>query len=369
MVPAVCTDRRFSMKGTRVSTEKRIPVAVLGATGSVGQRFVQLLADHPWFEVAEVVASDRSAGKCYSEAAEWRLTADMPDAARGLVVKDYGDELSSPVAFSALPGEVAGEIEARLAKSGHAVLSNASTYRMDPDVPLVIAEVNADHIKGIERQKQNRGWAGYIITNGNCTAITLSLSLKPLHDAFGLDAVMVTTMQAISGAGYPGVPSLDMLDNVVPFISTEEEKMSEEARKFLGSYDGEFTLADFKVSASCNRVLVRDGHTEAVSVRLKNKATPEEAIEAFETFRGRPQELGLPSAPKQPVVVRREKNRPQPILDRDTHGGMASVVGRIRPCDILDLKYTVLGHNTVRGAAGASVLNAELLKAEGLLPL
>jgi aspartate-semialdehyde dehydrogenase len=330
---------------------------------------VQLLADHPWFEVAEVVASDRSAGKCYGEAAEWRLTADMPDAARRLMVKDYDDELTSPVAFSALPGEVAGEIEARLARAGHAVLSNASTYRMDPDVPLVIAEVNADHMRGIERQKRNKGWAGYIITNGNCTAITLSLSLKPLHDAFGLDAVMVTTMQAISGAGYPGVPSLDMLDNVVPYISTEEEKMSEEARKFLGSYNGEFSPADFKVSASCNRVSVRDGHTESVSVRLKNKATVEEAIEAFDSFRGRPQELGLPSAPKQPVVVRREQNRPQPILDRDTHGGMASVVGRIRPCDILDLKYTVLGHNTVRGAAGASVLNAELLKAEGLLPL
>lgn len=349
-------------------SEKRIPVAVLGATGSVGQRFVQLLADHPWFEVAEVVASDRSAGRSYAEAADWRLSADMPEAARHLTVKDYNEDLSSPVAFSALPGEVAGEIEARLAKAGHAVLSNASTYRMDPDVPLVIAEVNPDHVKGIERQKQNKGWSGFIITNGNCTAITLTLSLKPLHDAFGLDAVLVTTMQALSGAGYPGVPSLDALDNVVPFISTEEEKLAEEARKFLGGYDGEFSQAGFAVSASCNRVAVRDGHTEAVSVRFRQKASPDDAVAAFESFRGRPQELGLPSAPPRPVVVRREKNRPQPFLDRDTYGGMASVVGRVRSCDILDLKYTVLGHNTIRGAAGASVLNAELLKAEGLLP-
>jgi aspartate-semialdehyde dehydrogenase len=318
--------------------------------------------------VAEVVASDRSAGRPYAEAADWRLSADMPVAARNLTVKDYGDDITSPIAFSALPGEVAGEIEARLAKAGHAVLSNASTYRMDPDVPLVIADVNADHVRGIERQKANKGWSGYIITNGNCTAITLSLSLKPLHDAFGLESVIVTTMQALSGAGYPGVPSLDALDNVVPFISTEEEKLAEEARKFLGTYNGAFALADFKVSASCNRVAVRDGHTEAVSVLLKNKATPEEAIEALESYRGRPQELNLPSAPPQPVVVRREQNRPQPFLDRDTNGGMSSVVGRVRPCEIFDLRYTVLGHNTLRGAAGASVLNAELLKAEGQLP-
>jgi len=351
-----------------VSSEKRIPVAVLGATGSVGQRFIQLLANHPWFEVAEVVASDRSAGKKFSDATEWRMDANMPDGVRDLVVKDLDASLSSPIAFSALPSEAAGEVEARLAKAGHAVLSNASTYRMDEDVPLVIAEVNPEHVQGIERQKANRGWNGYIITNGNCTAITLSLSLKPLHAAFGIDAVVVSTMQAISGAGYPGVPSLDMVDNVIPFISTEEEKLAEEARKFLGSYDGSFVPADFVVSASCNRVAVRDGHTESVSVRFKRDVSPEEAIEAFESFRARPQELDLPSAPKQPVVVRREKNRPQPILDRDTHGGMASVVGRIRPCPIMGLKYTVLGHNTIRGAAGASVLNAELLKAEGLLP-
>jgi aspartate-semialdehyde dehydrogenase len=348
----------------------RIPVAVLGATGSVGQRFIQLLANHPWFEVAELVASDRSTGKPYAEATDWRLDADMPEAARGMVVRDYSDQLTSPVAFSALPGEVAGEIEQRLAKAGHAVLSNSSTHRMEPDVPLMIAEVNPEATAAIATQKAQRGWSGYIVTNGNCSAIHLVLTLKPLHDAFGLDAVMVTTMQAVSGAGYPGVPSLDMIDNVVPFISTEEEKMAEEARKFLGRWtDGAFEQADFVVSASCNRVAVRDGHTEAVSVRFRRAAGPDDVRDAFEHFRGRPQELNLPSAPARPIVVRSERNRPQPILDRDCEKGMASVVGRIRECPILGVKYTLLGHNTVRGAAGASILNAELLREEGLLPV
>jgi aspartate-semialdehyde dehydrogenase len=347
----------------------RIPVAILGATGSVGQRFIQLLACHPWFEVAELVASDRSTGKRYAEATEWRLDADMPESSRELVVKDYGDTLTSPVAFSALPGEVAGEIEQRLAKAGHAVLSNSSTHRMEPDVPLVIAEVNPEHLQAIETQKANRGWSGYIVTNGNCSAIHLTLTLKPLQDAFGLDAVLVTTMQAVSGAGYPGVPSLDMIDNVVPFISTEEEKMAEEARKFLGSWGGSFEQADFVLSASCNRVAVRDGHTEAVSVRFRQPASVAEVADVLASFRGKPQELRLPSAPERPVIVRAERNRPQPILDRDAGKGMASTVGRIRECPVLGIKYTLLGHNTVRGAAGASILNAELLKAEGLLPV
>jgi aspartate-semialdehyde dehydrogenase len=316
----------------------------------------------------ELVASDRSAGKRYREATDWRLTADMPAGAADLVVKDYDEELTSPVTFSALPGEVAGEIEQRLAKAGHAVLSNSSTHRMEPDVPLVIAEVNPDHLAAIERQRTNRGWSGYIVTNGNCSAIHLALTLKPLQDAFGLDAALVTTMQAVSGAGYPGVPSLDMIDNVVPFISTEEEKMAEETRKFLGGYDGAFQPAELVLSASCNRVPVRDGHTEAVSVRLSAEAPVEEAVAALEGFRGEPQELNLPSAPERPVVVRREPNRPQPALDRNVERGMASVVGRVRPCPILDLKYVLLGHNTVRGAAGASILNAELLKVKGLLP-
>ena len=353
-------------------TQPRIPVAVLGATGSVGQRFVQLLERHPWFEVCEVVASDRSTGKRYGEATQWRLEGQMPPAAASLTVKDYGDELTSPVAFSALPGEVAGEIEQRLARAGHAVLSNSSTHRMEPDVPLIIAEVNPDHAEAIERQKANRGWAGYIVTNGNCSAIHLVLTLKPLQDAFGLDAVMVTTMQAVSGAGYPGVSSLDMIDNVVPFISSEEEKMAEEAQKFLGGFDsgpaGGFLPADFALSASCNRVAVRDGHTEAVSVRFRQPASPDQVVEAFEAFTGEPQELRLPSAPAKPVVVRREANRPQPLLDRDVERGMASVVGRVRECPVLGMKYVLLGHNTIRGAAGASILNAELFKAKGLLP-
>ena len=353
-------------------TAPKIPVAVLGATGSVGQRFVQLLDRHPWFEVAEVVASDRSTGKRYGDATQWRLDGEMPEAATALTVKDYGDDLTSPVAFSALPGEVAGEIEQRLAKAGHAVLSNSSTHRMDPDVPLIIAEVNPGHAAAIERQRTNRGWAGYIVTNGNCSAIHLVLTLKPLQDAFGLDAVMVTTMQAVSGAGYPGVSSLDMIDNVVPFISSEEEKMAEEAQKFLGGYDGggegSFRPADFVLSAACNRVAVRDGHTEAVSVRFRKPATPDQVIEAFESFTSEPQALGLPSAPARPIIVRREANRPQPLLDRDVERGMASVVGRIRECPVLGIKYVLLGHNTIRGAAGASILNAELFREKGLLP-
>lgn len=349
--------------------ETRIPVAVLGATGSVGQRFVRLLECHPWFRVAELVASERSAGRPYREATEWRLDADVPASAADLAVQGYDAPLASPVVFSALPGEVAGEIEQRLARDGHAVLSNTSTHRMEPDVPLMIAEVNPDHAAAIAAQRANRGWSGFIVTNGNCSMIHLALALRPLQAAFGLEAVAVTTLQAVSGAGYPGVPSLDMIDNVVPYIPTEEEKLTEETRKVLGRWDGAaFRPAEIAVSAQCNRVAVRDGHTECVGVRLRMPAPPEDVIAAFEAFRGRPQELGLPSAPPQPVIVRREANRPQPLLDRDTARGMASVVGRVRPCPVLGTKFVVLGHNTVRGAAGASILNAELLKVEGLLP-
>jgi len=349
--------------------DERIPVAVLGATGSVGQRFVQLLERHPWFRVAEVVASDRSKGRSYCAATDWRLDAFVPESAADLVVKDYADQIASPLVFSALPGEVAGEIEQRLAKEGHAVLSNTSTHRMEPDVPLIIAEVNPGHAAAIELQKKNRGWSGYIVTNGNCSCIHLTLTLKPLLDAFGLDAVLVSTLQAVSGAGYPGVPSLDMIDNVVPYIGSEEEKLAEEASKFLGGFDGEqFNYADFAISAHCNRVPVRDGHTECVSVKLTNPATPAEVIEAFESFRALPQELNLPSAPGRPIVVRAENNRPQPNLDRNVEKGMASVVGRVRVCPVLGIKYVLLGHNTIRGAAGASILNAELFKVQGLLP-
>ncbi|HEX5500678.1 MAG TPA: aspartate-semialdehyde dehydrogenase, partial [Thermomicrobiales bacterium] len=329
----------------------------------------QLLARHPWFRVSELVASDRSTGKRYGDATDWRLDASMPEEARELFVRDYDAALASPVVFSALPGEVAGEIEQRMAREGRALFSNTSTHRMDPDVPLLIPEVNPEHVAALEAQRRTRGWSGLLVTNPNCSAIHLVLALKPLHDAFGIDALSVTTMQAVSGAGYPGVPSLDMIDNVVPFIPSEEEKMTEETMKLLGGYDGGFVPAAITMTAHCNRVPVRDGHTECVSIRLKGDPSLADVADAFESFRGRPQELDLPSAPKQPVVVRSERNRPQPVLDRDTERGMPSVVGRIRPCPLLGVKFVVLGHNTIRGAAGASILNAELFKLEGLLPV
>ncbi len=350
-------------------SDGRIPVAILGATGNVGQRFIELLQDHPWFRVAELVASDRSAGKSYREATDWRLGSRMPDDVADLTVQDYDADLQSTIAFSGLPGEVAGDIEQRLAKNGLAVLSNTSTHRMEPDVPLLIPEVNADHVEAIKTQQQNRGWSGFIATNPNCSTIHLVLALKPLHDAFGIEGVLAATLQAVSGAGYPGVPSLDMIDNIVPYIPGEEEKIETEAQKLLGTWsDGAFAPASFALSAHCNRVPVRDGHTECASVRLARPATPAEAIEAFESFRGLPQELNLPSAPAQPVIVRREANRPQPSLDRDDANGMASIVGRVRECPLMGLKFVVLGHNTVRGAAGASILNAELFREQGLLP-
>lgn len=347
----------------------RIPVAVLGATGNVGQRFIELLENHPWFYVAELVASERSARKSYRDATDWRLGSAIPESVAKLRVQDYSADLQSPLAFSGLPGEVAEDIEQRLAKNGLAVLSNTSAHRMEPDVPLLIPEVNADHTAAIRVQQKNRGWSGFVATNPNCSTIHLVLALKPLHDAFGLDAVLATTLQAVSGAGYPGVPSLDMIDNVVPYIGGEEEKIQTEAMKLLGDFSSEtgFTPADFTLSAHCNRVPVRDGHTECASVRLQQSATPQDAIDAFESFRGVPQKLGLPSAPQPPIVVRYEDNRPQPALDRDTSNGMVSVVGRVRECPVMGLKFVVLGHNTIRGAAGASILNAELFREEGFL--
>jgi aspartate-semialdehyde dehydrogenase len=357
------------MNLVKSNRDARIPVAVLGATGSVGQRFVQLLAGHPWFRLAEVVASDRSVGRPYCQAAEWRLSAAIPDDAAELVVKDYDAALDSPVVFSALPGEIAGEIEQRMAREGRALFSNTSTHRMTPDVPLLIPEVNPEHAAALHVQRQNRGWSGFIVTNPNCSAIHLVLALKPLHDAFGIDALAVTTMQAVSGAGYPGVPSLDMIDNVVPFINTEEEKMTEETKKLLGGFDGSFQPACLTMSAHCNRVPVRDGHTECVSIRFSSPASPVDAARVMADFRARPQELDLPSAPQRPVIVRSEPNRPQPNLDRDAENGMATTVGRVRECPLLGTKFVLLGHNTIRGAAGASILNAELFKVEGLLPV
>lgn len=348
---------------------ERIDVAVLGATGSVGQRFVQLLEGHPWFRVAELVGSERSAGKRYGEVCDWRLSDAPPREAAEMRVQHYEEPVRSPVVFSALPGGIAGEVEASLAAEGKRVFTNARDHRMDPDVPLMIPEVNADHVAAIQAQRERRGWKdGFIVTNPNCSTIHLVLALKPLWDAFGIQQAMVTTLQAASGAGYPGVPSMDLIDNVVPFIGGEEEKIETETKKLLGSYgpDG-FSYADLAISATCTRVPVRDGHTEAVSLKLGRKASVEEVVEILASYRGRPQELGLPSAPERPIVVRTENDRPQPILDRNVERGMASVVGRVRPCNVFDVRFVVLGHNTIRGAAGASILNAELLRVEGYL--
>ncbi|HEX5503837.1 MAG TPA: aspartate-semialdehyde dehydrogenase [Thermomicrobiales bacterium] len=350
--------------------QRRIPVAVLGATGAVGQRFVQLLDGHPWFALAEVVGSARTAGRPYGAVAGWRLPGDVPAEARDLPVRAPGADLASPVVFSALPAEVAGETEEALARAGHAVFSNARNHRLDPDVPLIVPEINADHAAVLERQRQERGWSGALVTNANCSTIHLVLALKPLQDAFGLDSVLVTTLQAASGAGYPGVPSLDLLDNVVPYIGGEEEKMAVETRKILGGYDAArgFLDAPVRVSATCTRVPVRDGHTESVSVGLARPAELDDVAAALRDFASPPQALALPSAPARPLIVLNEPDRPQPILDRDRERGMATVVGRLRPCPILGYKFVLLGHNTIRGAAGASILNAELLLARGLLP-
>ena len=347
----------------------KISVAVLGATGAVGQRFIELLDGHPWFEVREVVASDRSAGRPYAEAVNWKISAGPPPGSAGLVLKGLDDRLESRIVFSALPAEAAGDVEERLASAGHGVFSNARNHRMDADVPLMIPEVNPEHVAMIEHQRRRRGWRdGLLVTNPNCSTIHMTLALKPLCDRFGLRAVIVTTLQALSGAGYPGVASLDSTDNVMPFIGGEEEKMATEPLKLLGSLTGDtFRDADIAISATCTRVAVRDGHTEAVSVSLRRAASIEEVGAALAEFRGRPQQLGLPSAPARPVVVLKQVDRPQPILDRMTERGMATVVGRVRPCPVLDYKFVLLGHNTIRGAAGASILNAELLHADGYL--
>lgn len=348
--------------------EDKIGVAVLGATGAVGQRFIQLLEGHPWFAVRELVASDRSVGKCYAEATNWLVSPDIPADVAGLPVKGLDARLESPVIVSSLPSDVAGEVELRLATEGHRIFSNASNHRMGADVPLIVAEVNGDHAEALVTQKKRLGSEGFIVTNGNCTTITLVLPLAPIHRAFGVEAVIVTSLQAASGAGYPGVPSLDLIDNVVPYIGGEEEKLHKETAKMLGRWEGgKFRPAAFPVSATCTRVPVRDGHMESVSVRLAKNASADDLIEAWRSFKGRPQELNLPSAPGRPVIFREEHDRPQPNRDRMAENGMASVVGRLRPCPILDWKFVVLGHNTIRGAAGASILNAELALAEGWL--
>ncbi|MBI2580949.1 aspartate-semialdehyde dehydrogenase [Candidatus Woesearchaeota archaeon] len=350
---------------------KKIKVGILGATGMVGQRFVQLLDGHPWFEVTELAASEQSAGKTYEEAVagRWKISADIPEYARKLKVKECRPNLDCKLVFSALDAAVAGPIEEEFAKAGYAVSSNSRNHRMDADVPLLIPEVNADHLGLVKVQQKQRGWKGFIVTNPNCSTIHMVMALKPLMDWFGLDKVMVTTMQALSGAGYPGVASMDIIDNVYPYIGMEEEKMQTETLKLLGRLNSNSTGVDFAkaiVSAQCNRVNVSDGHTECVSVKLSKPATERDIIHAFESFNPL-KSLKLPSSPEHPIVVRTEPDRPQPKLDRIEEKGMASIIGRIRKCPVLDYKFVVLGHNTIRGAAGAAILNAELMKAKGLI--
>lgn len=352
------------MAHTREVRKRR--VAILGASGTVGQRFISLLAGHPWFEIAALTTSDAKAGKRYGDVTQWHFGADMPAEIADLKLVATRDDVDAEICFSALPSDAAEQWEAALAKTGHHVFSNVKTHREDPDVPLIIAEVNPDHAAALDVQRKGRGWSGSLVTNGNCSAITFALAAAPLHRSFGIERAVVTTMQAVSGAGYPGVASLDALDNVVPFIGEEEEKMETETKKFLGTWDGKsFHDADIVFSAHCNRVAVRDGHTETVTLSLRERPSVAEVMDAMRTFRGRPQDLRLPTAPACPVIVREERDRPQPIRDRDAGRGMSVVVGRVREDAVLGYKYVVLGHNTIRGAAGASILNAELLAAEG----
>lgn len=348
---------------------KKIPVGILGATGTVGQRFIQLLESHPWFEVEWLAASDRSAGKLYAEAAKWKLNTPLPQRIARIQVSPATPDGGTPkLIFAALDAAAAKEIEPAFAAAGHAVVSNSSAFRMAEDVPLIIPEVNGDHTEMIKSQKWYKDKGGFMVTNPNCSAIGLVLALAPLHRRFGVDKVFVATMQAVSGAGYPGVPSLDILGNVIPYIAGEEPKMEAESRKLLGSLKGAGVVpADLVLSAHCNRVAVEDGHTESVSLKLHNSASPEEIIAAWKEFRCLPQKLKLPTAPEQPVIYESAPDRPQPRLDRDRGKGMAAVVGRLRPCNIFDWKFTVLSHNTIRGAAGAAILNGELLRAQGYL--
>ena len=353
---------------TQQRTE-RIPVAVLGATGSVGQRFIQLLARHPWFRVHEVVASDRSAGKTYHDAADWRLETLVPDDVAALTVKSLGGELESRLLFSGLDSSVAGEAEDDYANRGCAVISNSRNHRMAADVPLLIPEINPGHLDAIELQRKRRPGRGYIVTNPNCSVMGMAIALAPIEQQFGVEAVHVTTMQAISGAGYAGVASYAILDNVIPYIGGgEEEKIETEPRKILGGWsENKFTDAPMKISAQVNRVPTIDGHLMTLSAKLRRKASLDEVRAALESFSGEPQRLGLPSAPQRPIHFIDAPDRPQPRLDRDREHGMAVSVGRLRPCPILDFRLVALVHNTIRGAAGAAVLNAELLEARGLL--
>jgi aspartate-semialdehyde dehydrogenase len=353
---------------TRIATRRggdhRVPVAVLGATGAVGQRFVSLLDGHPWFRVAALCASGRSAGRLYGDVARWCLDRPMPDWARDMTVGECRAGLDVRVAFSGLDAAVAGEIEHEFAAAGHAVVSNARNHRLDPAVPLLVPELNHDHLALLAAQRRRYPRGGFIVTNPNCSTVGLVMALAPLHAAFSVTEVVAATLQAVSGAGYPGVASMDILDNVIPYIGGEEEKIEAESRKILGAPG---RPARFAVSAHCHRVHVSDGHTVAMSVRTRRRATPEQAVTTLRRFRSPLARLGLPSLPERPIVVRDEPDRPQPRHDRMQGNGMTVSVGRVRACPVLGLRLVALVHNTIRGAAGLAVLNAELLRAKGLI--
>ena len=351
--------------------QSKHPIGILGATGMVGQRFIQLLENHPWFEVAWLAASDRSSGKKYGDAAKWRLDTPLPDRIARMTVSPAGPEGAPKIIFAALDADIAREMEPNFAAAGCAVVSNSSAFRMHPSVPLVIPEVNADHLHLIEEQSWRKESGGYMVTNPNCSAIGLVVALKPIEERFGIEQIFVTTMQAISGAGYPGVPSMDILGNVIPYIKSEEEKMEAETLKLLGRFEEhEVKPLAARMSAHCNRVAVEDGHTESVSIKLGNKlgrpVTREDLLRAWQEFRPLAGQH-LPMAPEQPVEFAPQEDRPQPRLDRNRGRGMGVTVGRLRPCGLLDWKFTVMSHNTIRGAAGAAILNAELLASLGKL--
>jgi len=347
--------------------KNKYPIGILGATGMVGQRFIQLLERHPWFEVAWLAASDRSSGKKYGDAAKWRLDTPLPERIANMTVAPAEAAGAPKIIFAALDAGIARELEPRFADAGCAVVSNSSAYRMAPSVPLVIPEINAEHLHLIEEQASRKASGGYMVTNPNCSTIGLVMALKPLEQRFGITQIIVTTMQAVSGAGYPGVPSMDILGNVVPYIGSEEEKMEAETLKLLGRLEGHSVIPlPARVSASCNRVAVEDGHTESVSIKLARPATHEEILAAWAEFRPLAGQ-GLPTAPDQPIEWAPQDDRPQPRLDRNRGNGMAVTVGRLRPCGVLDWKFTALSHNTIRGAAGAAILNAELLASLGKL--
>ncbi len=354
-----------------MNSQGKIRVGVLGATGAVGQRFVQMLQGHPWFELSVLCASQRNAGKRYGDACNWLLRGDMPAHLQDVILQEMAPGIDCQIVFSAMPSGPARTIEAEMAAAGYVVCSNASAYRYEPDVPLLIPEVNPEHMGLIDLQRRRRGWPGFITTNPNCSTTHLVSALHPLHEAFGVRKVFVVTMQAVSGAGYTGVTSMDIIDNVVPYIGSEEEKMEHrEPQKLLGRFDGEgVETADFVVSAHCNRVPVRNGHLAAVSVAFDDRPSLEDVRQAWAEYDPLPQRMGLPSAPQQAILYREEADRPQPRMDRlaGSVPGMATVVGRLREDPLLHVKFLALGHNTIRGAAGGSLLNAELLVSQGYL--